>query len=76
MILNLTKDEIEKIHQESVKEGLGLKKEGFAIGYLVLVSRGEREVSKPLAPIIARVTGRYSIMDLLYPTNGKKASGE
>ena len=74
MTLNLTKEEIERIHHESIKEGLGLKGEGFSLGYLGMVSRGEREVSKPLAPIIARVTGRFSVMELLYPENGKQAS--
>ncbi|MBE0568923.1 MAG: hypothetical protein IH577_04530 [Deltaproteobacteria bacterium] len=74
MILNLTKEEIEKVHQESIREGLGLKGEGFSLGYLGMVSRGEREVSKPLAPIIARVTGRFSVMQLLYPDGTEKVS--
>jgi len=75
-MLDLTKDEIQKIIKESAAEKLGKDGRGFSEEYLYMVNRGLREVSKALAPIISRVTGRYSIMDLLYPANGAKASGE
>jgi len=76
-MLDLTKEEIRKIIEESKTEKLGKDEQGFSEEYLYMVNRGLRDVSKALAPIIARVTGRYSIMDLLYPANGtKKASGE
>lgn len=76
MQIELTKQEMEKIQEESAREGLGKDGKGFSAEYLIMVKNGNREVSKALAPIISRVTGRYSIMDLLYPTNSKKASGE
>jgi hypothetical protein len=75
-MLDLTKNEIQKILEESAAEKLGKDGQGFSEEYLYMVNRGLREVSRALAPIISRVTGRYSVMDLLYPINGKKASNE